>query len=239
MIRKSHGKYHFTEAQILWAQKIKRANEISSEDLTALITLWRDKIDKDFDLCETCHTQIAAEFSRLCIIMQNSEEFEDILKYTPQQHSTKATSVGIVKLDESGNLDKDDLDKLNDGNSGAVIITETGDGMTKEMAFKLVNEYLEEHGMEDALFDNEVLISIGETHHRFKDLAEISGHIHEGGDVDNGKGKAFTAADMKGKTKNQIKTLVMEIKGKKLVLHNKSLRVVVKDALEILNFSND
>lgn len=226
-MRKSHAKYKFTEAQILWAQKIKRAREISTEDLKVLITLWRDTIDKQFDLCETCTTAIAENFNRLCIIMQNSMGFEDILTYSPQLHSTKSTSVGIVELDNNGNLDLDAYDEIK------------GADMTKEKAFKLVKEYLEEYGMVKALELNDVLISIGDAHHRFKDLAEISGHIHEGDNNSDQKGKAFTAADLKDKSKNQIKSLVMEIKGKKLILHNKSLRVVVKDAIEILNFSND
>ena len=234
-MRKSHAKYNCTEAQILWAQKIKRANEISDEDLAKLITLWRDKIDKDFDLCKTCHTQIAENFNRLCIIMQNSEGFEDILRYSPQQKVTKATLAEFNE--ETANKIKEAFE--GDDTAGNTIITEIGNGMTKELAFKLVKEYLEESTMESALLNNEVLISIGEIHHRFKDLAEISGHIHEGGNDSDKKGSAFTASDLKDKTKNQIKSLVHEIKGKKLDLHNKSLRVVVKDALEILNFSNE
>ena len=227
MIKGKQVKYEFTADQINWARGVKRSGKIDTEQVKIMREIYQAVIDPEYDFCITCDDVVAGNFKRLILLMEASVGYSPLIHYIPKE-------------DKKPVIDKDEFEDLYKDNSGGVIIIPVIPEMTKENAYKLVQEYLEEITMDEAIKRNEVIITLTKdnipTNWTFKHLAELSGYIHESKPKPD---QEYTKESLKNKTKNQLKTLVMKIKGKKLQLRNKSKRVVIKDALEILNFAND
>ena len=227
MIKGKQVKYEFTADQINWARGVKRSGKIDTEQVKIMREIYQAVIDPEYDFCITCDDVVAGNFKRLILLMEASVGYSPLIHYIPKE-------------DKKPVIDKDELEDLYKDNSVGVIIIPVIPEMTKENDYKLVQEYLEEITMDEAIKRNEVIITLTKdnipTNWTFKHLAELSGYIHESKPKPD---QEYTKESLKNKTKNQLKTLVMKIKGKKLQLRNKSKRVVIKDALEILNFAND
>ena len=233
MIKGKQVKYEFTADQINWARGVKRSGKIDTNQVKIMREIYQAVIDPEYDFCITCDDVVAGNFKRLILLMEASVGCEDLLRHEPKEEKVVVISVDPVLK----GVDDQPFEVGEDGYAKQPVnITE----ISKEKAYKLVKEYLEDYTMEDAIKKDEILISLTKGNEisdwTFKGLAQLSGYIHESKPKPD---QEYTKESLKNKTKNQLKTLVMKIKGKKLQLRNKSKRVVIKDALEILNFAND